>query len=201
MTSIIECYSISKYLLTQGGIMEQTNRKRLNKEQRKKQIIEAATLVFTEKGYVATTTASIAKEADISEVTLFRYFNSKQDIFDAVIAPIMKHQTRGIPQNGVLLKKETLLKNMLLDRIAFLEANQGVIKLILNESHVNQGDKYVVKMVNALTELMQQVNIHLDNPFAIRILMGSFLSFLYFPEKDKERLTKYVDDIVEVLIQ
>ncbi len=53
----------------------------MNKEDREKELLQAALNVFIEKGYKGTTTAEIAKKADISEVTLFRYFKSKDEIF------------------------------------------------------------------------------------------------------------------------
>lgn len=181
--------------------MQQTNRTRLTKQERTVQIIEAAKEVFVEKGYAATTTASIAKQADIAEVTLFRYFDSKKDIFDAVINPIMQRQTKSLPKDVASMSKETILHSILLDRIMYLSDNQGVIKLILNESLLNQEENYVAMMVQGLSSLMKQANIEVDSDFAIRILMGSFLSFLYFPEDDQKQIEKYVKDIVRILMQ
>jgi len=50
-----------------------------------KRIIEAAALVFAELGYARATTRKIAAEADVNEVTLFRYFGNKQNLFTAVL--------------------------------------------------------------------------------------------------------------------
>ena len=63
--------------------------KRMKKEDRKNQILEASRKVFVEKGYNGSTTAEIAKAADVSEVTLFRYFSSKKEIFLEGIEPIL----------------------------------------------------------------------------------------------------------------
>lgn len=43
-------------------------------------IIDAAMKLIREKGYVATTTKEIAKEAGVNECTLFRKFENKKDI-------------------------------------------------------------------------------------------------------------------------
>jgi len=51
----------------------------------KDKIIEAAYNCFSEKGYIATSTKEIAKEAGLSEITLFRHFGTKEAIFDQVI--------------------------------------------------------------------------------------------------------------------
>lgn len=48
-------------------------------------IIQAALRCFAEKGYEATRTASIAREAGISEGTLYNYFRDKRSLFLAVV--------------------------------------------------------------------------------------------------------------------
>ena len=42
-------------------------------------IIDAAMTLIRDKGYVATTTKEIAKNAGVNECTLFRKFKSKKD--------------------------------------------------------------------------------------------------------------------------
>jgi len=51
----------------------------------KKKIIDAAADVFTKNGYVRTTTRSIAKAAGVSEVTLFRHFENKENLMTAAM--------------------------------------------------------------------------------------------------------------------
>ncbi len=48
-------------------------------------IVRAATALFSRQGYYKTATREIARLADISEVTLFRYFDHKEDIFTAAL--------------------------------------------------------------------------------------------------------------------
>ena len=61
----------------------------MKKENRRKQILDAAMTVFVEKGFLGSTTLEIAKTAGVSEVTLFRYFSSKKEIFLEGIEPIL----------------------------------------------------------------------------------------------------------------
>lgn len=44
-------------------------------------ICHAATALFARQGYHGTTTAEISRFAQVNEVTLFRYFNCKEDLF------------------------------------------------------------------------------------------------------------------------
>ncbi|TAH59811.1 MAG: TetR/AcrR family transcriptional regulator, partial [Gottschalkiaceae bacterium] len=69
--------------------METNIKKRMTKEERREQILESALNIFVDKGYNGATTVDISKEAGISEVTLFRYFDSKKQIFMEAIEPIL----------------------------------------------------------------------------------------------------------------
>ena len=44
-------------------------------------IVKAAVALFSRQGYHGTRTREIARLADVSEVTVFRYFDHKDDIF------------------------------------------------------------------------------------------------------------------------
>ena len=48
-------------------------------------IIETAAQVFTQNGYARTTTRILAAAAGVNEVTLFRRFGTKENLFSAVI--------------------------------------------------------------------------------------------------------------------
>ncbi|MCF2682632.1 TetR/AcrR family transcriptional regulator [Faecalicatena contorta] len=55
-------------------------------------IIDAAMSLVRDKGYVATTTKDIAREAGVNECTLFRKFHSKKDI---VLSGMEQERWRG----------------------------------------------------------------------------------------------------------
>ena len=51
---------------------------------KKNRIIEAAVMVFAQKGYASATIADIAARAEIGKGTIYEYFTSKEDLFFAV---------------------------------------------------------------------------------------------------------------------
>ncbi len=51
----------------------------------KKFILKAAEKIFSRSGYIQTTMDEIAREAQFSKATLYRYYRSKDEIFTAVI--------------------------------------------------------------------------------------------------------------------
>lgn len=52
-------------------------------------IINASILLFSQKGYTAVTTKEIAKEAGVCEMTLFRHFENKHNLFEKAFAKIV----------------------------------------------------------------------------------------------------------------
>jgi len=55
------------------------------KEETQDNILKAALQLFVEHGFRATTTKSIAEKAGVNEITLFRYFGTKDKLFYAVL--------------------------------------------------------------------------------------------------------------------
>jgi AcrR family transcriptional regulator len=54
-------------------------------EETRKRILEAAAQMFAEQGYARATTRALAAAAGVNEVTLFRHFGNKQNLFAAVV--------------------------------------------------------------------------------------------------------------------
>lgn len=58
---------------------------RLSAEDRRQQILKAATPLFARQGYQGTTTRQIAEAAQVNEAILFRHFPTKEELYWAVI--------------------------------------------------------------------------------------------------------------------
>lgn len=54
-------------------------------EQKRKDILDAASSVFLEQGYERASMDGVAKKAGCSKATLYNYFTSKESLFDAVV--------------------------------------------------------------------------------------------------------------------
>lgn len=62
------------------------SRKRLSQSERRTQIVDVAMHLFANKGFKGTTTRSIATAAGVSEAIIFRHFETKEDLYNAIIA-------------------------------------------------------------------------------------------------------------------
>jgi len=61
------------------------DRKKREREERKRQIMEAALQVFSRKGYEKTSMDEIAEKAELSKGVLYYYFHNKEDLFYEII--------------------------------------------------------------------------------------------------------------------
>jgi len=55
------------------------------REERRKQILDAALTVFSQKGYHATNVSDVAAQAGVSQGTIYWYFESKEALFTAAL--------------------------------------------------------------------------------------------------------------------
>ncbi|GAG16406.1 unnamed protein product, partial [marine sediment metagenome] len=62
-----------------GGKREQV------REERRQQILEAALEVFSRKGYHVTNVSDVAAQAGVSQGTIYWYFDSKDELFQAAL--------------------------------------------------------------------------------------------------------------------
>ena len=105
-------------------------------------ILDAATKIFAEKGYEGSRTSDIAKEANIAEGTIFRYFKTKKDLLVGLLMPLMIKFFRPLMFKSMekILRNEknesinVVLKDVMLDRMALVKKNTPLLKTIMVES-------------------------------------------------------------------
>jgi len=61
------------------------NGSRLSAEERRLQILRVAVSLFSQRGFVGTTTKEIAQAAGVSEAMVFRHFATKQELYSAIL--------------------------------------------------------------------------------------------------------------------
>lgn len=74
--------------------------------QRRTQIIQVAKNLFSQKGFVGTTTREIAKAAGVSEAIIFRHFATKEDLYAAIIDFIIQGYNQDLQAEMELAMKK-----------------------------------------------------------------------------------------------
>jgi len=95
-------------------------------------ILSTAKDMISEVGFHKMTTASLAKQADISEGTIYRHFESKEDILQHILDTFDEKYQALAESCRTRMDKGTLsLEDLLGSHFAFLDANAADIKIVL----------------------------------------------------------------------
>ena len=108
----------------------------------KKKTIEAAIKLFAKQGYHGTSTLQIAKEAGVSQATVFKYFKTKEDLLYSIIVPVIPklflNFLKRIQNTNSL---EELISYVVEDRMVFLKENKDTVKIVFSEILTNENLK------------------------------------------------------------
>lgn len=111
------------------------NRRERRVAARQEQIMEAAAFVFSQKGYERATTREIAEAADISEGTLYNYFDSKIDLLNGVAKSFAEEITIKIASIEAD-NLEDMMAQLLTDRFRS-GRDRRLFMLFLNAARLN----------------------------------------------------------------
>jgi AcrR family transcriptional regulator len=106
------------------------------------QILEAAVKVFSEKGFSAARTSEVAKEAGVSEGTIFNYFKTKKDLLTSMVIPLVVRFFRPLILSSVekIFRTrqnrpiEDVLYDVMRDRVQLVQSNLQLLKTVAAEA-------------------------------------------------------------------
>ena len=147
-------------------------------------ILEAATNLFAEQGYVGTTVAQIAKEAEVSEASIYEHFRGKEEL-------LLEIPVRGIRDNYLPFIDASLfgvkgalnkLRKFLWDYCLKLSQDQAYSKVIFLELKTNKsftetrayGDvkELYQKVIDIIVEGQESGELKKEvNPFHARMVI------------------------------
>ncbi|MPY93594.1 MAG: TetR family transcriptional regulator [Acidimicrobiia bacterium] len=112
----------------EGGRRERSKRDKLAR------IVRAASVLFSERGFEATTTQAIAEQAGIGAGTLFLYVRSKDDLLVRVVLEALGRElddaSSTVPAEGAVAEQVLALFATL---VAYLEEDSGLSRAFLKE--------------------------------------------------------------------
>lgn len=118
-------------------ILSSQSEKRTVKQQR---IVESAIRLFAEKGYSNTSTAEIAKVAEVSEASIFKQYGTKDNLLLSLIVPYIKEffpsmANEAFDQNisNANSTFEGFLRAFLINRVEFILENKEIFQVLIKE--------------------------------------------------------------------
>lgn len=111
--------------------------KRTVKQQR---IVEAAISLFADKGYSNTSTAEIAKVAEVSEASIFKQYGTKDHLLLSLIVPYIREFFPSMANEALdqIISNgdstfEGFLRTFLHNRIEFIRGNKEIFQVLIKE--------------------------------------------------------------------
>ena len=151
--------------------------------EKQKNIVTTALKLFAEKGYDATSTSLVAKNANVSEGLIFRHFNNKEGLLHAILD---------------LGKKD--LEPMYEQLVSIEDPKERIRSIILQLSDVTPAQKQFWKLVYAMKWQAEIYDDTLSAPFKIA-LTASFKKLKYKnPELEAELLLAMLDGIITTML-
>ena len=109
-------------------------KKELITEHRRKQILDAALVVFSKKGYGEATIPDIAREAGIAVGTIYNYYPSKRDILVSVLAShVLSEPFLKLMEQPPEADDEAFFRLLIEDRLTLLTGNVDRFLFMLGE--------------------------------------------------------------------
>ncbi|MFP3387235.1 TetR/AcrR family transcriptional regulator [Brevibacillus sp. SIMBA_040] len=110
--------------------------------EKQRNILRASIKLFAEKGFHASSTSEIAKEAGVAEGTIFRHYKSKKDILLAVVAPVLLKVAAPFILKDVreIFKEESkkpfteVMTQLYRNRLELVMANEKHVRIMLQEA-------------------------------------------------------------------
>ncbi len=179
----------------------------------REKIIDAGMTLFSNHGFAAVTTKEIAKAAEISEVTLYRHFDSKRGLFNAIIKEHMMNF--GIAEYIQSLSTYDVRRD--LSEIAFMmiktyEKNRDLHRMVIKDkTFQSEGRKHSKRIENkdfdALREFfftLKEKDLVKDDPKKLmKLFMSNIHGFVmhnYILPEETDKLSPDQLDYFEWLI-
>lgn len=124
---------------TASPVAKPAPRNQRRKDARPGEIVEAATVLFAEKGFAATRLEDVARRADVSKGTIYVYFETKEALFRAVAREALgKRLTRTDDQGPQFDGPLTEALPRLVSRFVGIPAEtraQAIVRMVIAEAH------------------------------------------------------------------
>lgn len=182
------------------------------KDEVRNHIVEEALKEFTEKGYEGASIRSIAKKSGTSVGNLYKYFQSKEDLFESLIGSVYNRLTVYIKQfdEVELNEKALIIFYELMDKIMeIFNENNIEISILLNQSKGSKYENCKSIFVDFITRIVTETMIYdlsmkgkkLKDNFAIYLVSYSIvesIAIIVKELKDGAQVRKLILNMVDI---
>lgn len=107
---------------------------------KKRRIVEAAVVCFSENGYAATATKTIALRAGVAEGTIFRHFPTKKELLVRLVRPLVSRGLLPLAIEEIRVENEAaggdlrrFMRAILGNRLLFADRFSPLVRILIQE--------------------------------------------------------------------
>ena len=125
---------------------------RLTAEERRDEIVAAASIEFAETGYAGTSTDAIARRSGVSQPYLFQLFGTKKELFIAAVRDCFARTEQTFQQSGKAARESGKATPQILEEmghayVRLLLADRGILRMQL-QAYAACGDPEIQTVVS-----------------------------------------------------
>jgi len=187
---------------------------------KQRQVLLSSLKLFSEIGFENTTASLIAKEAGVSEGTVFSYFKTKEGILEAILSTFLEQVIPDVIADfsgkKFTANQESFplfLRSIVRDRLVFIQKNQMQVKILLSRSFIDKtisdqlGNVIIHSIIKPISSVLNQfkekgVIRDWSNERIVRYILALSLSYIIpmmLNDKEDVDIDETVNEIVECL--
>ncbi len=162
---------------------------------KKQLIIEASLEVFSEKGYNLATTLEISKKSGVSEMTLFRHFQTKNKLFLEAIKQAVGNSIVDESPIEFDIDLKSFIEHLMHEKLLMISKHIKLIKMLIQETltHTLPKELEFTKMIynQVILKIAKYVDYHklnFDAKLYVQIIVGLLLQYAIMEENPKYHL-------------
>lgn len=178
------------------------------------QIVKASISVFVKKGYLGATTKEIAAKANVAEVTLYRKFKTKQNLFEYSVRNIIEDKINAVLDFNEEISTLDFFSQLLDNRLVVISKNIKVVRMLISESingNLPSNLRFTYVIFNSVSQAIKKYfkinNIDLDSDSYSKIIGGILLGYAILPNEKKyhtmssKEKTSFLDNYLKIIVK
>jgi len=164
------------------------------------QILKASISVFVKKGYLGSTTKEIAAKANVAEVTLYRKFKTKQNLFEQSVRNITEDRINAVLDFSEEISTHDFFSQLLDNRLMVISKNIKVVRMLISESlngNLPSNLRFTYVIFNSVSQSIKKYfeinDINLDFDAYSKTIGGILLGYAILPNEKKYHVMNSIE--------
>jgi AcrR family transcriptional regulator len=176
------------------------NRAQIPPEERRADLVAAATEVFLTRGYEGATMEGISKAAGVTRANIYWYFKSKDEVFAAVMRQLLGRDFRALAAEHADLAPLTRLTRGLVSMRSYRSLHQAMHDRLMHHDGVREAhDLWLEWLRDMVRQVLDDRDTDVDRELAAHLIEAVFEA-VHVPMEHRRPPHEMIRFILELLV-